>query len=292
MTWVSTPILSFTNNTNNYSQVTCQNLSTGNAASCDFIAYSGTDINDNQGYMDMGINNHLFNQSTYNVALADEGYLFMSAPNAGTGNMILATDSTGTQNSIKFCTNGLTSNSSCRMYVFGTGRISIGNPTDNGIDALQVTGSISATGIISPKYPSGINGNISGNSPSPGSMSEYPTPSGSAVSLTSTVSANIASITLSAGDWDITGTGGISAATTTQVTSIQIGFSTTSAIFGSYGTYWSWAQTSSLTNLSMNNVIPTYRSISSLPVTIYCVGQATFLISTTSANCNITARRR
>ena len=145
MTWVSTPLLSITSNRNNYAQVTNQNLSAGSSASSDFIAYSNLDSTDSQGYMDMGIESSGFAQAPYAVTAANEGYIFMSAPNTGTGNMILATDSTGSANNIIFATNGLASLLNRRMWIFGSGRVSINNSSDNGIDQLQVAGSFSHT---------------------------------------------------------------------------------------------------------------------------------------------------
>ena len=147
MTWISIPTLNINNNLNNYSQIAIQNNSAGTSASSDFIAYANNVTTDGSGYVDLGINSSGFTQSTYSVTGANEGYLFMSAPTGSgtTGNLIIATDSTGTSNNLILATNGLASTANKRMVVFGTGRVAIGSMTDNGLNTLQVTGSILAT---------------------------------------------------------------------------------------------------------------------------------------------------
>jgi hypothetical protein len=159
MTWVSDPVIQITSNRNNYAQTTCQNLSAGAFSSCDFIAYNNLATTDTSGYMDMGIEGSGFNQGAFNVTQPYEGYILMSAlaGSSSSGDMVLATDSTGTSNNIRLCTGGLTSVANCHVYVFGSGRMSLFSATDDGVHALQVTGSSIHTGVVTaPSYVSNV----------------------------------------------------------------------------------------------------------------------------------------
>lgn len=101
------PALALTGSANNYIQTYLFNGTNGANASADFTAYPNNGL-DSSGWIDMGITSQTYSQAVYSVTGANEGYLFMSAPagSSTTGNMVLATDSTGTANSIQFFTNG------------------------------------------------------------------------------------------------------------------------------------------------------------------------------------------
>lgn len=101
------PAVALTGSANNYIQAYLFNASNTANASSDFTVYPNNGL-DSSGWMDMGITSQTYSQAVYSVTGANEGYLFMSAPagSSTTGNMVLATDSTGTTNSIQFYTNG------------------------------------------------------------------------------------------------------------------------------------------------------------------------------------------
>ena len=101
------PIIGAIGNTNNYIQTYIWNSSNTSNSSSDFVAYSSNG-NDVSGWVDMGITSNAYNQSTYSVTGRNEGYLFMSAPSGSgaSGNLVIATDSTGVYNSIEFVTGG------------------------------------------------------------------------------------------------------------------------------------------------------------------------------------------
>jgi len=107
LTGATNPILAVTGNANNYIQSYIYNLGNGTNTSADFTAYpiNGTDT---AGWVDVGITGPIYNQATYAVTGANEGYVFMSAPTtSGTsGNLVFATDSTGVFNSMQFYTGG------------------------------------------------------------------------------------------------------------------------------------------------------------------------------------------
>lgn len=106
---LTNPLLQATNSINDYTQVSSQNKSAGVNSSADHIAYpDNVSASDLTGFMDMGITSSGYAQAAYAITGPNEAYLFGSAPaGAGkTGDMVIATDSTGSANSIWFGTGG------------------------------------------------------------------------------------------------------------------------------------------------------------------------------------------
>ena len=101
------PVIALTGSANNYIQAYLVNSTNGVNSSADITCYphNGTDAS---GFIDMGITSLGFAQAAYNVTIGNEGYIFMSAPSGSStsGNLIIATDSTGTQNDVKIFTGG------------------------------------------------------------------------------------------------------------------------------------------------------------------------------------------
>jgi hypothetical protein len=133
------PIIAGIGNTNNYIQSYTINYSNTANASADLVVYpnNGQDAN---GWVDLGITSNSFSQSTYSVTGRNEGYLFMSAPgNSGTsGNLVIATDSTGTYNTIEFVVGGFSKGKTNSNVKITTGTSSTSNTTG----ALQVVGGL------------------------------------------------------------------------------------------------------------------------------------------------------
>jgi hypothetical protein len=84
------------------------NLGTGTSSSADYIAYAAEGDNIS-GWIDMGITNAAFDDPSFGVTGPHDGYIFMSAPEGttGAGNLVIATDNTGTDNKIIFAAGGL-----------------------------------------------------------------------------------------------------------------------------------------------------------------------------------------
>lgn len=102
----TSPIIAATGDANNYIQNYLINYNSGAYASADFVVYpnNGTDL---AGWVDLGIASSTYNEAIYSVTGANEGYVFMSAPdNSSSGNLVFATDSTGLYNSMQFYTGG------------------------------------------------------------------------------------------------------------------------------------------------------------------------------------------
>jgi len=121
---LTNPTFQATNSVNNYTQISIQNKSAGVNASADLIAYpDNVSSSDLTGFADLGITSSGFSQAAYAVTGANEAYLFGSAPTGAgaTGNLIIATDATGSANAIKFATGGFNSTSNFRLQIDANG---------------------------------------------------------------------------------------------------------------------------------------------------------------------------
>lgn len=124
--YITNPTIIATVDTDSYGQVAMQNFNGGANASSDFVAYpNNTQVDDNTGFIDMGITGNGYNQAAYSITSPNDGYLFASArsgDNLG-GSLVLATDSTGTNNDIKFFAGGFTFNANqAHMVLAGNTR--------------------------------------------------------------------------------------------------------------------------------------------------------------------------
>lgn len=118
---------------------------------------------------------------------------------------------------------------------------------------------------------------------------------GSAVSLTNNTTANVTSISLTAGDWDVTGMVAFNPAGTTTVTAIQAGINSASATLPSApsagGFPYSNIAATLTTGAAQRLPISKVRVNISATTTIYLVAQSTFATSTMGAYGSILARR-
>ena len=161
------PIVGASGSANNYVQSYVYNTFNGANSSADFTAYPSNGL-DSAGWVDMGITSLSFNQAAYSVTGPNEAYLFGSAPagSGTTGNLVYATDSTGTANSHQWYTNGFTKakgswgmqlDSSSNLSIQGAtslGALNIGNGGSGGPVAQYLVRNNAA--ITSGKtYPSG-----------------------------------------------------------------------------------------------------------------------------------------
>ena len=136
---------------NNYAQIAHWNQGTGTSSSTDFIAYPDNGA-DSAGFIDMGITSSNFSDPAFTITGANDGYIFMSAPagTSGKGNLVLATDTTGTQNRIIFAAGG-----------YSTNRTQMTIIPDTKVDINISTASTSATsGALTVAGGVGISGNL------------------------------------------------------------------------------------------------------------------------------------
>lgn len=136
------PLIAGDANANNFSQIYVRNVNSGSKASADLIAYpdNGTDVN---GWVDLGITSSTFNDEDYTITGPNEGYLFMSAPSDSltSGNLVIATDSTGEYNDIVFSAGSFTSgwNSVLGHFRAGQGLV---------IDATTASNDVSSGSLV------------------------------------------------------------------------------------------------------------------------------------------------
>jgi hypothetical protein len=137
------PIVAMTGASTNYVQAYVVNNTNGTSSSADLVAYpsNGTD---SHGWVDMGITSLAYADSTYTITGPNESYLFGSAPSGSstTGNLVIATDNTGTQNRIQFYNNGFTQSKSATsatitQYGIGLGTAVASNGTGLAFPATQ-----------------------------------------------------------------------------------------------------------------------------------------------------------
>lgn len=164
-----------------------------------------------------------------------------------------------------------------------------------------VLGTATATSITFNPTTGGIRGTTTNDSVSAGTVGEIISSvvvAGSAVAMTSTVAANITSISLTAGDWEISSSCASSTGASTTTTRIYAGVSTTSATLPSYpGTVGSQGSGVNLLPYATSagaNVIATIPNCTlklSSTTTVYLVMNPIFAVSTLSAYGAIVARR-
>jgi hypothetical protein len=153
------------------------------------------------------------------------------------------------------------------------------------------TGSGAAVFGISPTITTpNIVGVSTSSNATAGSVGEYITGTASTVSLTSGTVTNVTSISLTAGDWDVTAVVRFNPAGTTTVTGVIGSINTTSATLGGLGNT-SQILATLTTGQQQALALPTVRLSTAATTTVYCIAQAAFGTSTMTADCLIRARR-
>lgn len=103
---LTNPVIASTGGTNGYIQSYIYNATNGASSSADFVAYANNST-DAHGWADMGFTSATYADATYSVTGPNEAYLLGSALNSSfTGNLVYATDSTGSANSHQWYVGG------------------------------------------------------------------------------------------------------------------------------------------------------------------------------------------
>jgi hypothetical protein len=141
-----------------YSQIAFRNAGAGVSSSTDYIAYANNG-SDASGYIDMGIASSNFSDPDFTITGANDGYIFMVAPQGttGAGNLVFATGDTGTDNNIVFAAGGLASNNT-QMTIIPDSRVHIEIPTAS---TSPTTGALTIVGGVGISGDVNIAGNIS-----------------------------------------------------------------------------------------------------------------------------------
>lgn len=194
-------------------------------------------------------------------------------------------------------TGGTFTTLSVSSTVSGTGftaRFSSPGPIGNTSASTGAFTTITATGTITPSSTDGIVGTTTNNNANAGSVGEFQSSFTTGTSVTSGVVANIVSISLTAGDWDVTGVVQTVPAGTTTTSLVQVGVSTVSGTFATVtgGFNNTTVLQSSVPAGNQTNIGPPVTRISlSSTTTVYLVAQISFAVSTMAAHGFIRARR-
>ena len=165
-----------------------------------------------------------------------------------------------------------------------------------GTNFNPVFDTLTVNGLITPSEIIGIKGTGTNNSAQAGSIGEFVSSAVSALTgFTSGTAKNITSISLTAGDWDITANIGFIPAATTSITSLAGSITTTSATFNdnsqfSFQDYYSAVVPGGST--TFYKPLPTLRLSLAATTTVHLVGRATFSVAALfHGSCSIRARR-
>jgi hypothetical protein len=102
------PIVGMTGSQNNFIQSYVYNAASGTSASSDFVAYANGS-SDVKGWADLGFTGTTYADAVYTVTGPNEAYIFGSSTSTSyTGNLVYATDSTGSANAHQFYVGGFT----------------------------------------------------------------------------------------------------------------------------------------------------------------------------------------
>jgi len=149
---------------------------------------------------------------------------------------------------------------------------------------LATTAFVTASPTINQPNLVGI---TNGGNANAGSIGEYVSATGNAISLTSGSTSNITSISLSAGDWDVWGSCLISPSV--GVTGANAGVSISSGVLPSPPFYSSINLPTAGANQSFS--VPMVRENVASTTTVYLTALASFSSGTATATCTIQARR-
>jgi hypothetical protein len=153
---------------------------------------------------------------------------------------------------------------------------------------------LSSTGTFTPSQTNGIVGTTTNNNANAGSVGEYVTASAAGVSITTATSKSLTSISLTAGDWDVTGIVYFLPASTTSITELVTAINTTdNTVDATSGKYLDDLRAAYVPGASsvITQALPAVRLSLSATTTVYLVGRAVFTVSTMSSNAFISARR-
>jgi hypothetical protein len=118
---LTNPIAAFVQSSPNYIQAYVHNDNAGANASSDFVMYPDNG-SETAGWGDIGVNSSGFADANYSVTGPNETYMMASGTTGKTGNLVYATDSTGTTNAHQWYVGGFTqAKSAWKMQLTSSG---------------------------------------------------------------------------------------------------------------------------------------------------------------------------
>lgn len=159
------PITAFSSSADGYIQTYVYNQSTGTSASSDFVAYTDNST-DAHGWADVGFTSSTYADPTYTITGPNEAYVLGSALNSSfTGNLVYATDYTGSENAHQWYVGGFTqAKNAWKMQLTSTG-LQLANALDvayGGSGATTAQGAMNtfAGAVTSGSYLRGNGTNV------------------------------------------------------------------------------------------------------------------------------------
>ena len=183
-TALPTTVLQLSGNVDSYAQVNFQNINSGASASTDFVL-TADNGDDNDGYINLGINSSTFNDPAFAGYYPDDGYLIMHGLEPSTGNLNIHSHNAGSV--IKLIV-GAFGDANVRATVTNTGfRVNTATAsTSSTSGALIVDGGVGIGGNI---HAAAINATPVGNTtPSTGVFTNL---TATDVNLTTLVATNL-----------------------------------------------------------------------------------------------------
>lgn len=225
--------------------------------------------------------------STGNFIGSGNGFTIGTTTGIGNGGAIQLFDSTH-NNDVVILNNAT---SVAQFTSTGINGAAIGSTTPS-------TGSftiLSSTGNFTPSQTNGIVGTTTNNNANAGSVGEYVTASTLTTSATTATPLNATSVSLTSGDWDVTGLCSTNPAATTVTTALVSGISTTSATFSNAAAgiqnSFTLAGFTSTAQASFVAPAPITRVSVASTTTVFLVCQINFNTSTLTVSGFIRARR-
>lgn len=168
----------------------------------------------------------------------------------------------------------------------------LNNAYSSAILTLDDGGNLTATGAIAASQTGGIVGTTAANNANAGSVGETPAPTNlSLVPLTSATAANVSSIVLTAGDWDVSGSISYNPAGTTVISTMQSSVVQTSAVIGGLGNTTVFNGSGLIAGFTQIQNTPVTRILLAATTTVYLTAYAGFTTSTCTATGFLRARR-
>lgn len=137
-------------------------------------------------------------------------------------------------------------------------------------------------------------GVVDGSNAATGFVGEYQSSvvAPAAVSLTTATAANVTSILLPAGDWQVGGVVNYTPNAATSVTVLSQGASNATAALGAQDSFSLWATAANVVGANVvTNMIPVTRFSLAVATTIFLIAKATFTVNTLTAGGTLWALR-
>ncbi|WP_124480189.1 hypothetical protein [Burkholderia stagnalis] len=177
-----------------------------------------------------------------------------------------------------------------QLSVGTTGQVLVGSTGADPAFGTTVTG-LTFTSAITPQSTGGIVGTTTNDNAQAGSIGEYVAATFTSFSLTNNTNQNLTSISLTAGDWDVTGHALFQTGTGATMTAEVLGVSLTSSTLPAIGNYWQGSTSITGTGGAQSGIAPVQRLSLASTTTVYLVVLALFSGGTSTATGFIRARR-